>query len=41
MNYREFESTRGRSPEEKSFYYHVDVMQAGRDHARTSTASVG
>ena len=28
-NYREFESTRGRSPEEKSFYYHVDVMQAG------------
>ena len=29
MNYREFESTRGRSPEEKSFYYHVDVMQAG------------
>ena len=29
MNYREFESTRGRSPEEKSFYYHVNVMQAG------------
>ena len=29
MNYREFETTRGRSPEEKSFYYHVDVMQAG------------
>ena len=29
MNYRDFESTRGRSPEEKSFYYHVDVMQAG------------
>ncbi len=29
MNYREFESTRGRSHEEKSFYYHVDVMQAG------------
>ena len=29
MNYREFESSRGRSPEEKSFYYHVDVMQAG------------
>ena len=29
VNYRDFESTRGRSPEEKSFYYHVDVMQAG------------
>ena len=29
VNYRNFESTRGRSPEEKSFYYHVDVMQAG------------
>ena len=29
MNYREFETTRGRSPEEKSFYYHLDVMQAG------------
>ena len=29
MNYREFETTRGRSPAEKSFYYHVDVMQAG------------
>ncbi len=29
MNYRDFESTSGRSPEEKSFYYHVDVMQAG------------
>ena len=29
MNYREFETTRGRSPEEKSFYYHMDVMQAG------------
>ncbi len=28
MNYRDFESTEGRSPEEKSFYYHVDVMQA-------------
>ena len=28
VNYRDFESTRGRSPEEKSFYYHVDVMQA-------------
>ena len=28
MNYRDFESARGRSPEEKSFYYHVDVMQA-------------
>ena len=27
-NYRDFESTGGRSPEEKSFYYHVDVMQA-------------
>ena len=27
-HYRDFESTRGRSPEEKSFYYHVDVMQA-------------
>ena len=29
VNYRDFESTRGRSSEEKSFYYHVDVMQAG------------
>ena len=29
VDYRDFESTRGRSPEEKSFYYHVDVMQAG------------
>ena len=28
MNYRDFESTRGRSPDEKSFYYHVNVMQA-------------
>ena len=28
VNYRDFESTRGRSPEEKSFYYHVDIMQA-------------
>ena len=28
VNYRDFESIRGRSPEEKSFYYHVDVMQA-------------
>ena len=28
MNYRDFESARGRSSEEKSFYYHVDVMQA-------------
>ncbi len=27
-NYREFELAGGRSPEEKSFYYHVDVMQA-------------
>ena len=27
-NYRDFESAGGRSPEEKSFYYHVDVMQA-------------
>ena len=25
----DFESARGRSPEEESFYYHVDVMQAG------------
>ena len=29
VNYRDFESARGHSPEEKSFYYHVDVMQAG------------
>ena len=29
MNYREFETTRGRSPEEKSFYYHMNIMQAG------------
>ena len=28
VDYRDFESTRGRNPEEKSFYYHVDVMQA-------------
>ena len=28
VNYRDFESKRGRSPEEKAFYYHVDVMQA-------------
>ena len=28
VHYRDFESTRGRSPEEKSFCYHVDVMQA-------------
>ena len=28
VNYRDFESTRGRSSEEQSFYYHVDVMQA-------------
>ena len=28
VNYRDFESTGGHSPEEKSFYYHVDVMQA-------------
>ena len=28
VNYHDFESTRGRSPEEQSFYYHVDVMQA-------------
>ena len=29
LSYRDFESARGRSPEEKSFYYHVAVMQAG------------
>ena len=29
LNYRDFESARGRSHEEKSFYYHVAVMQAG------------
>ena len=29
LNYRDFELARGRSPEEKSFYYHVAVMQAG------------
>ena len=28
VNYREFESSRGRSLEERSFYYHIDVMQA-------------
>lgn len=27
-NYRDFESKRGRDPEEESFYYHIDVMQA-------------
>ena len=29
LNYRDFESAQGRSPEEKSFYYHMAVMQAG------------
>ncbi len=29
VNYRDFDSTRGRSPGEESFYYHLDVMQAG------------
>ena len=29
MKYRDFEITQGRSPEEKSFYYHINVMQAG------------
>ena len=28
-NYRDFETTGGVGPEEKSFYYHVDVMQSG------------
>ncbi len=28
-NYRDYETTRGRSPEEKSFYYRTNVMQAG------------
>ena len=28
INYRDFESTGGHGSEEKSFYYHVDVMQA-------------
>ena len=28
VSYREFESSRGRSLEERSFYYHIDVMQA-------------
>ena len=28
VNYRNFETARGRSDEEKSFYYHVDVMQS-------------
>ena len=28
VNYRDFESNRGRGPGEESFYYHVDVMQA-------------
>ena len=27
-NYRDFESTQGRTPGEQSFYYHLDVMQA-------------
>ena len=27
--YRDYETSRGRSPEEKAFYYHMDVMQAG------------
>ena len=28
-NYRDFETEQGRNPEEKNFYYHVDVTQAG------------
>ena len=28
VSYRDFESTQGRSTEEQSFYYHLDVMQA-------------
>ena len=28
-NYRDYETSRGRSPKEKAFYYHMDVMQAG------------
>ncbi len=28
-NYRDYETTGGRSPEEKSFYYRTNVMQAG------------
>ena len=28
-NYRDYETAGGRSPEEKAFYYHIDVMQAG------------
>ena len=28
MNYRDFETAKGRGPAEESFYYHVDVMQA-------------
>ena len=28
-NYRDYETAEGRSPEEKSFYYHLSVMQAG------------
>ena len=27
--YRDFETNKGRNPDEKSFYYHLDVMQAG------------
>ena len=27
-NYRDFESKKGRGPEEEAFYYHLDVMQA-------------
>ena len=27
--YRDFETNMGRNPDEKSFYYHLDVMQAG------------
>ena len=29
VNYRDFETAKGRTAEEKSFYYRVDVMQAG------------
>ena len=41
FNYRDFESTGGRNPEEKSFYYHVDVMQVRVITPHAATAFVG
>ena len=40
-NYRGYESAGGRTPEERSFYYHVSVMQAGVITPVLATAAVG